>query len=211
MTAATPMPPTRRVADAPTRMLHWLFALCFVGAYLTSESERLQIVHAGFGYTMVALLVFRLIYGWLGPRPVQWLSLITKLQSGWAWCQSLSRAQDVFAVNFRAGQNFAMALVTSCLLLLALPLILSGHVLYVGTADWLEEVHELTGNLMLLLVLAHLGLLLAISVMRETNLALPMWRGRVPGAGPDLIAKPRIWLALILMLASSAFGLWSVL
>ena len=76
---------TRRVTDAPTRLFHWLFALCFVGAYLTSESERVQQFHAAFGYTIVALLVFRLLYGWLGPRPVRWSSLLTKLRSGWTW------------------------------------------------------------------------------------------------------------------------------
>ncbi len=202
--------PTRRVADAPTRMFHWLFALCFTGAYLTSESERVQVVHATFGYTMVALLVFRLVYGWLGPRPVRWSSVITKLMSGWAWCRTF-QFQDVFSANFRSAQNFALILATSSLLVLAVPLILSGHMLYVGTSDWLEAVHELMANFMLLLVLAHLGLLLLVSILRGMNLALPMWRGRMPGAGPDLIATPRVWLAVVLLMVSSAFGLWSVL
>ena len=35
-TACTPSP-ARRVIDAPTRMFHWLFAACFVGAYLTAN------------------------------------------------------------------------------------------------------------------------------------------------------------------------------
>jgi hypothetical protein len=33
----------------------------------------------------------------------------------------------------------------------------------------------------------------------------------VAGAGPDLVAPPRIWLAFVLLMVSSAFGLWSVL
>ena len=28
---------SRRVVDAPTRMFHWLFALCFAGAYITAD------------------------------------------------------------------------------------------------------------------------------------------------------------------------------
>lgn len=210
MKADTSPSPTRRVTDAPTRMFHWLFALCFTGAYLTSESERVQVVHAAFGYTMVALLVFRLIYGWLGPRPVRWSSVITKLKSGWAWCRTF-QLQDVSAANLRSAQNFALVLATSCLLVLAVPLILSGHVLYVGASDWLESVHELVANIMLLLVLAHVGLLLLISVLRNTNLAIPMWRGRVLGAGPDLVSTPRVWLAFVLFMISCAFGLWSAL
>jgi len=200
---------SRRVTDAPTRMFHWLFALCFTGAYLSSESERLQVVHATFGYTMVALLVFRLLYGWLGPRPVQWASLITKLRSGWTWCRSFHNLGDAFKVNWRPGQNFALLLATSGLMVLSAPLLLSGHVLFISTTDFLGEVHEFMANTMLILVFAHLGTLLIFSVLRGTNLALPMWLGRVRGTGPDLIANPRVWLALSLLLLSGGFGLWS--
>lgn len=201
---------TRRVTDSPTRMFHWLFALCFAGAYLTSETERAQVVHAAFGYSMAALLVFRLIYGWLGPRPVRWSSVITKLKSGWAWCRTF-QWQDVFIADLRSAQNFALVLATSCLLVLAVPLILSGHVLYVSTSNWLEALHELLANITLLFVLAHLGLLLLISTLRGTNLATPMWSGRIPGAGPDLVTNSRVWLAFFLLVISSAFGLWSAL
>ena len=202
---------TRRVVDAPTRMFHWLLALCFTGAWLTSESERWQVVHAALGYTMLALLVFRLLYGWLGPRPVRWTSWATKLRSGWTWCKSLRRVSDVWDVNFSAGQNFGLLLATTGLMVLPLPLLLSGHVLYVGSADWLEDVHEAMADAMLLLVFAHLGLLLVTSVLRGTNLALPMWRGRVTGSGPDLVASARVWLAIVLLVASVGFGFWAVL
>lgn len=200
---------TRRVVDAPMRLFHWLFALCFTGAYLTSESERVQQLHAALGYTIVALLVFRLAYGWLGPRPVQWSSLLTKLRSGWIWCRSLRSLDSLSGTNFRSGQNFALVLATSGLLALAVPLLLSGHVLYVDSADWLEEVHEFTANTMLLLVLAHLSLLLVLSVLRGTNLARPMWKGDVVGTGPDLVAHARVWLALVLLVCAAAFGVWA--
>jgi hypothetical protein len=31
---------SRLEIDAPTRMFHWLFALSFIGAYVTAESEH---------------------------------------------------------------------------------------------------------------------------------------------------------------------------
>ena len=210
MKADTCPSPTRRVTDAPTRMFHGLFALCFTGAYFTSESERVKVAHATFGYTMAALLLFRLLYGWLGPRSVRWSSIITKLKSGWVWCRNF-QLQDLSAAYLRSAQNFALVVATSGSLILAVPLILSGHVLYVGTSDWLESAHEMVANIMLLLVLAHLGLLVLIGVLRDTNLAMSMWRGRVPGAGPDLVAAQRVWLAWVLLMISSAFGLWSAL
>lgn len=211
MSQALPSKATRRVVDAPTRMFHWLFAVCFTGAWLTSESERLQMVHVALGYAMLALLAFRLLYGWWGPRPVQWSSLVTKLRSGWTWCRSWRGITDVEGVNFTAGQNFLLVLATTGLMVLPLPLLLSGHVLYVGSTDWLEEAHEVMADAMLLLVFAHLGLLLVISVLRASNLALPMWCGRVMGRGPDLITHPRVWLAVVLLMCSVAFAGWAVL
>ena len=58
---------TRKVIDAPTRIFHWGFALCFLGAYITSESEKLRLVHVTLGYTMAGLFAFRIIWGLVGP------------------------------------------------------------------------------------------------------------------------------------------------
>jgi hypothetical protein len=35
------------VWDAPTRVFHWLMALSFCGAYLTTESERWRLINVG--------------------------------------------------------------------------------------------------------------------------------------------------------------------
>ena len=40
----------RLVTDAPMRMFHWLFALSFVGAYFTAESEHWRLLHVTLGY-----------------------------------------------------------------------------------------------------------------------------------------------------------------
>jgi cytochrome b len=189
-------------------MFHGLFALCFTGAYLTSESERFQIVHASFGYTIVSLLIFRLIYGWLGPQPVHWSSVLSKLKSGRSWSKTIHR-RAIGLADFKAAQNFVLVLTTSSLLVLSVPLLWSGHVLYVSTSDWLDDAHGFAANTMLLSVLMHLSALLLVSAARGTNLATHMWSGRVPGPGPDLVSVPRIWLAIALLLISSAFGFWA--
>lgn len=209
MTAVTSEDRKRRVTDAPTRMFHWMFALCFSGAYLTSESERFQIIHAGFGYTIVSLLIFRIFYGWLGPRSVRWASVMTKLKSGWIGCNTLHLG-SFRRVIFKTLDNFVRVLTTSSLLILSVPLLWSGHVLYVSSSSWLEEVHGFAANTMLLGVLVHLFLLLGGSVARGTNLAAPMLHGKVPGSGPDLVSASRLWLAIALMLTSCAFGFWTV-
>lgn len=207
---ATVLAASRLVTDAPTRMFHWLFALSFVGAYLTAESEHWRLLHVTLGYSFAGLLVFRLLYGLLGPRQAGLGLLWRKLGAAPAWLRSLRAGA---AINWRQGQNLAMALAVVLMLALVVPLTLSGYATYndwgdVLGGDWVEEAHELFGNAFLAVVLAHLGLIALLSVLRRQNQALPMLTGRVAGSGPSPVRHNRSWLAGLLLLAVLAFGTW---
>ena len=214
-TAATPPRPTRRVTDAPTRLFHWLFALCFVGAYLTADGERLRLLHVTLGYTLAGLLAFRLLYGLIGPRQVRLKALWGKVANAQHWARSVrafvTRAPGAPAWTplLRQTENLAMGVATVALLLAVVPLTLSGYATYNDWGgEWLEDLHEATGEFMLLLVLAHLGLLLLVSGLRRKNQALPMLTGRVEGAGPDLVKRDRTWLAALLLAAVLGYWAW---
>ncbi len=56
------------VWDLPARLFHWLLAASFAGAFLTAESERYRDVHVLLGYTVLALLAFRLVWAFVGSR-----------------------------------------------------------------------------------------------------------------------------------------------
>src|SRR3989304_353344 len=61
---------TRRILvwDVPTRMFHWLLVLSFTVAFLTAESERNRDIHVAFGYILLGLLAFRLLWGFIGTH-----------------------------------------------------------------------------------------------------------------------------------------------
>ncbi len=204
--------PGRRVVDAPMRMFHWLFALSFVGAYLSGDSEHWRALHVTLGYTMVGLLGFRVIYGVFGPPQARLGAMWRRLRGAPAWWRSLRRGR-LASVNWQHGQNLAMAMAVAALLALVLPLALSGYATYdkwgAGLlGDALEEVHEFFGETLLVVVLVHLALIAALSLLRRRNQAAPMVTGRVQGAGPDLVRKNRTWLAALLLMAVLAFGAW---
>ncbi|MBT9525036.1 MAG: cytochrome b/b6 domain-containing protein [Rhizobacter sp.] len=207
---------SRLVVDAPTRMFHWLFALSFVGAYVTAESEHWRLLHVSLGYAFAGLLVFRVLYGLFGPRQAGLGLLWRRLAGVPAWLRSLRSlvvARSFSAVNWRQGQNLTMALAVVAMLALVVPLVLSGYGTYndwgdVLGGDWLEEVHEFVGNAFLTLVLMHLALIAVLSLLRRQNQALPMLTGRVRGNGPNLVRHNRAWLAGLLLLAVAAFGAW---
>ena len=209
--SSRPDTPTRgrRVTDAPTRMFHWLFALCFVGAYLTSEGESLRALHVTLGYTLAGLLAFRVLYGLFGPRQARLSVLANKISAPLLWLRQLPQALARGQVNWQPGIQLVMALAMAGMLLIVLPITASGYVMFNDLGgEWVEELHEVAGNAFLRLVLGHLALLLALSLARRKNLAMPMLTGRTPGKGPDLVRSNRAWLALLILVAALAYGSW---
>ncbi|CAN5198013.1 hypothetical protein BH10PSE16_BH10PSE16_33270 [soil metagenome] len=207
----TPRPKSRRVVDAPTRMLHWLMVLSFTGAYLTADGERWRLVHVTLGYTLAGLLVARVLWGLLGPRQARLAMLRRKLQGLPAWLKSLPSVKSVAMAQpaWRQGQNLMMALAIVLILGMVAPLTLSGYAVWEEWGgEWLAGVHEFFGNAMLAVVLAHIGLIALLSLVRRKNQALPMLTGRAAGSGPDLAKRNHGILAAIVLACVLGFWAW---
>lgn len=197
--------PSRRTIDAPTRAFHWLMALSFLGAYVTADGERWRLVHVTLGYTVIGLIVFRLVWGLLGPAQVRLSVWAGKLGGLMPFIQSLRTGR----VNWQSGLNVVQALSVIALLALLALSTASGYTLYEElTGEWMEEVHEVLGNAVLAIVGLHLALVLAASVARRQNLALTMITGRKPGRGPDLVKNNRAPLAALLLACVLAGWAW---
>jgi cytochrome b len=168
------------------------------------------------GYTMVGLLGFRVLYGLIGPRQARLSLLWGKLAGAPGWLKAVAQSRSGASVPWRQGQNLLMASAIAALLLLVVPLTLSGYATYDdwgsqlggGLGDALEELHEFFGNAFLAVVLAHLGLVLGLSLLRRKNQALPMITGRIEGAGPDLARRNHGALAALLLAAVLGFWAW---
>lgn len=205
----------RLVNDAPMRMFHWLFALSFVGAYLSADSEHWRLVHVVLGYTVAGLLAFRVVYGLVGPRPYRLGTMGRKVSGAWAWLKTVRSAWATGGVGsagfWRQLPVHAMAVSLVALLAVVLPLTLSG---YGSFHEWggevFEALHEFFGNTALSLVGVHLALLAGQSLWRQKNMALPMLTGRLEGRGPDLMAHNRVWLAVLLLAGVLAYIGWEV-
>ena len=206
-----PHPATRRVTDATTRMLHWLIALSFTGAYVTADGERWRLVHVTLGYTLAGLLVARVLWGLFGPRQARLSAMWRKLKGLPSWVKSLPQVNSTATLQpaWRQGQNLMMALATTLMLAVILPLTLSGYAVWnEWSGEWLENVHEFFGNAMLAFVLVHIGLIVLLSLLRRKNQALPMLTGRVAGSGPDLAKGNHSILAAAVLACVLGFWGW---
>ncbi|HKJ84121.1 MAG TPA: cytochrome b/b6 domain-containing protein [Mariprofundaceae bacterium] len=63
---------TIKVWDIGVRLFHWALVACFVIAYISSEGAEHggvgEVLHAWSGYAIIALLVFRIVWGFIGSR-----------------------------------------------------------------------------------------------------------------------------------------------
>jgi len=214
--ASIPNLPTRRMVDAPTRVFHWLFAFSFVGAYLTADGESWRMLHVTLGYTMAGLLAFRVVYGVWGPPQARLSLMLRKLKPGPEWLRAAMAhiaAGNPGAAAWRQGQNLLLPLAVLAILVLVVPLALTGYATFndwgdLLGGDWIEDLHGLVGDALVAVVLGHVALIAGLSLLRKKNLAQAMLTGQVQGPGPDMAKRNHALLAAVVLVAVLAFWAW---
>lgn len=174
------------VWDVPTRTFHWLFALSFVGAYLTAESERWRLLHVTLGYTMAGLVVFRLVWGLMGTRYARFTNFVRGPRAVGSYLESLIHNQP----EHYMGHNPAGALAIVAMLGLASSVAVTGLGAYNDiSGEWLAILHAWLADMMLLLVGIHIAGVVVASWLHREPLVVAMLTGRKPGQANDGIAS----------------------
>ena len=190
------------VWDIPTRVFHWLLALSFAGAYLTAESERYRDIHVALGYTLLGLIGFRLLWGFVGTRYAQFRSFLFKPAEVMAYFQSLLKGKPAHYV----GHNPAGSMAIWLLLGLGILTGVTGVMLFhdIG-GDALEELHEFASNAMLAIVVIHIAGVVVSSVLHRENLVRSMITGFKSAEPEQGIRRSHLWLGVIMLTAVVAF------
>ena len=192
------------VWDVPTRVFHWLLAVSFAGAFLTAESERYREIHVTLGYTLLGLIAFRLVWGFLGSRYARFRSFLFRPVEIIAYVTSLAKARPAHY----AGHNPAGSV--SVFLLLALGMLTgaSGVLAFQDFGgDVLEELHEMTAYAMLAVVALHVAGVVLSSVMHRENLVGSMITGLKSGLPNQGIRRAHAWLGIMIVAVVVAFWL----
>ncbi|HZX28126.1 MAG TPA: cytochrome b/b6 domain-containing protein [Telluria sp.] len=193
------------VWDAPVRVFHWLAVLCFFGAYFTAEEDGLRLVHITLGYTLAGLVVFRLVWGVIGSRYARFSEFVHGAGAVRDYVSAMARRQPVHYT----GHNPAGALAILALLGLALVLTATGVALYLDIGgDVIEETHEVLGNVMLGLVIAHILAVIISSRLHHENLVAAMLNGHKEGEARDGIGDAHSLVAIVLLVAVVLFWSW---
>lgn len=193
------------VWDLPTRLFHWSLAICFAGAWLTSDSERQHLLHLLFGYSLFGLIAFRVVWGFVGSRHARFASFAHGPGATWRYLAGMFRGRP----DHHVGHNPAGAVAIWLLLGLGLATAGVGIAMVSGAGEALEEAHEILATAMLVVVGVHLLGVIAGSVLHRENLPRAMITGRKRGLrAEDGIRNRSVVVGLVLLTALAAF--WTI-
>ena len=207
-TAATP----QLIWDLPTRVFHWMLAVCVLGAWLTAESERSRMLHLALGYGAGVLVAWRVIWGFVGSRYARFSNFVRSPAAALSYLRGyLPAARAAVQAQVRyVGHNPAGAWAVLALLAVVALAVSTGWLSYQddGNALW-GELHELAGNGIMALVGVHVAAVIATGVLHRENLVRAMVNGYKRARHGEGIPGAFTLLGLLLAVAVVAFT-WQV-
>jgi cytochrome b len=205
------------VWDLPTRIFHWLLATAFLVEWLTQDDARYLDFHVFCGYLIGALIVFRVIWGFVGTRWARFASFAFGPFAALRYLRDLLRRRQAHFVGHNPAGSWAIFI----LLTLGALSVLSGvaalggekqqgplqGLLTFAQGDVLREVHSVLAWTMLAIVALHILGVVVSSFSDRENLPVAMIRGRKRAANEQSVSLAgNAAIAMLLVLAG--FAAW---
>lgn len=217
------MSSTVRVWDLPTRVFHWALVASVMGLVTTAQiGGNAMAWHFRCGYTVLSLLLFRLVWGLVGGRWSRFSSFIYSPATVLRYLKGRGAPQHSIGHN-PLGSFSVFALLGFLLLQVATGLVSDDEIAAAGplvrfvSNSWVSSAtfyHARVGKLILLgLLVLHIGALLFYHFKRGENLVVPMIRGdkqasiAVESSRDD--ARTRL-LAAAIFLGCAALVAWTL-
>lgn len=214
---------TIRVWDLPTRLFHWLLAACVIGLVVTgSIGGNWMNWHLRLGYAVLSLLLFRLVWGFIGGHWSRFASFVYAPSSLVAYLRGQPRPEH------RVGHSPLGALSVFALLLILAAQVGTGlmsddEIAFFGplvrfvsgdTVSMATSYHKNVGKFIVIsLVALHLLAILFYKLVKNQGLVHPMVVGdkqltvQVPSANDTTGTR---LLALVVLALCGAAVAWVV-
>jgi len=212
----------RLVWDLPLRLFHWLLVTCMVAAYVTAKLgfDWMQ-WHFYLGYCTIGLLVFRILWGFFGPRHARFTNFIRSPSAVWLYLKGIFKRGTPPSI----GHNPVGGLMV--LLMLVLVAIQAGTGLFTtdaivwagpynpsvseSTASFLSTVHNWNFNFIIGVVLLHVAAIVFYAFYKNQNLVVPMLHGHKPATlvpEHEAISHSQLLKALVVSLVAAGLVYW---
>ncbi len=207
-----------RIWDLPVRLFHWLIVLLFAFSWWSGENHDMD-RHRWSGYAVLALLAFRLYWGFAGTRTARFAAFLRGPGAVLAYARGLGRKPYVAGPGHNPiGGWSVMLMLTALLVQVAAGLFavdvdglesgpLSDYVSF-ETGRAAAKFHHLVFNIALALVVVHVAAIAFYRLWLKADLITPMITGKRLGANPDAAAvgSGLSWRALVGVIGAAALA-----
>lgn len=203
-----------RVWDLPTRLFHWLLVALFGLSWWSAETGQME-WHQMSGISLLALLVFRLLWGFIGGSTARFAAFVKSPCTVIAYLRSGNRAAS--AGHSPLGGYSVLAMlgmlavqIIAGLLAVDVDGIESGPLSFLVTFDTARSaaaVHALAFNLMLALIALHVLAILYYTIIARQGLIQRMITGQQSG-GPGGLQTASRWRFLIALGLATTLAWW---
>lgn len=194
-----------RLWDLPTRLFHWLLALCVIAALVSGQiGGKLIDLHGKIGLAIVGLVAFRIVWGFAGSTYARFAHFFPtpgkiKAYLNGEW-QGLGHnplgALSVFGLIFLLTAQVITGLFSNDDIAFVGPLY---DLISKSLSNRLSGLHELLSNILIALVVLHLAAIAFYGHVKKDKLIKPMLTGWKEGTTGES-AKGGGWIAVIVAL-----------
>jgi cytochrome b len=201
--------------DLPTRLFHWLLVASIAALFVTGKMDDAIVWHGRIGIFVVGLLVFRVVWGFIGstyarffqffPTPAK---IIAYLKGEWHGLgHNPLGALSVFALLALTALQVGLGLFTNDDISFQGPLyrLVDGDLSAILTG-W----HRLLADGLLAFIGLHVASIVFYKLVKKHNMVIPMLTGKteVAEGEVDKAAKGGGAIALIAALLLALLALW---
>jgi cytochrome b len=172
-----------RIWDLPTRLFHWLLVMAVIGSFVSVKlGGNAMIWHGRFGYIVLALIFFRLIWGFVGTHHARFAQFIKSPKAILAYLKNPAETPG----HSPLGAISVVVLIALFLAQALAGLFASDDIAFDGplvryvASTWVElltSFHRLNEWVLLTLVGIHLGAILYYKYAKRINLISAMITG----------------------------------
>lgn len=209
-----------RLWDLPTRLFHWSLAVCVIGLIVTGQvGGDAMTWHFRLGYAVLALVLFRIAWGFVGGRWSRFSAFVPTPARLWHYLRGHALPELSIGHN-PLGALSVLAMLLFLLLQVTTGLVSDDEIATAGPLTHLvpsalvsqaTSYHKHVGKLILFaLVLLHLAAIAYYLLRRRDNLIRPMLTGDKEVDGPLLPSRDdggiRLLAAGLLAACAAAVG-----
>lgn len=201
--------------DIPTRLFHWLLVLLVIAAFITVKiGGNAMIWHGRIGLAIIGLLVFRIVWGFVGSTYARFFQFVRGPAAIRAYLKGEWRGQG----HNPFGALSVLALLGVLMLQAATGLFSNDDIAFEGylvqlvgseLSSKITGIHHLFEKVLMLLVALHIGAITFYARVKKQNLVKPMISGWAEGS-PEQSARGGNPIAFVVAILIAVGAVWSV-